>query len=105
MNWIDYYVGHCWYSGWQSIRGAFRNWCDLMTDNHEGYALLDEDDDAEECRLWFWTSLGEDNVYSKDFLEYLYELSEQVRRGEVETIPWNPETLEDFLAELESEDK
>ena len=60
LNWFDYWIGHCWMTGWQSIRHNFRMWADLMTSNYENYALLKEDDPESECIEWFWVSLGED---------------------------------------------
>lgn len=81
---FEYYVNHCIYTGFKSIANAFRIWRDLMSGNYAGYVLLEKDCPFEECRSWFWWSLGEDNTYSKEFLEYLYVLCEHVQRGEVE---------------------
>ena len=69
-----------------------------MTGNYEGYALLSGDDPYEECVGWFWQLLGEDNVYSKAFLESLQELIRRVDAGEVEMIPFDhySDLLEDF---------
>ena len=102
LNWFDYWIGHCWMTGWQSIVSAFRIWCDLMTDNYKDYALLPEDDDAEECREWFWVALGEDNVYSKEFLEYLQDLASQVDRGDVKT--FSLEEIQEMLERVDSEE-
>jgi hypothetical protein len=96
LNWWEYWIGHCWMTGWQSIAGAFRIWSDLMTDNYKDYALLKEDDDAEECREWFWVSLGEDNTYPKEFLEYLMQLAADVESGKEKVIPLD----EDFFDRL-----
>jgi hypothetical protein len=95
LNWWEYHIGHCWMTGWQSIRGAFRIWADLIGSNYEDYTLLKEDDPEEECISWFWVSLGEDNVYPKEYLEYLMRLCEDVMTGKVKTYP-----LEDVMAEL-----
>ena len=89
-------------TGWQSIVSAFRIWCDLMTDNYKDYALLPEDDDSEECREWFWVALGEDNVYSKEFLEYLQDLASQVDRGDVKT--FSLEEIQEMLERVDSEE-
>lgn len=94
LNWWEYWIGHCWMTGWQSIAGAFRIWCDLMTDNYKDYALLHEDDDAEECREWFWVSLGEDNTYPKEFLEYLQQLVEDIESGKEKLIPLDEDFFE-----------
>ena len=104
MNWFDYWIGHCWFTGWQSIRGAFRIWSDLMTSNYKDYALLKNDNAEQECMSWFWVSLGEDNVYPKSFLEYLYDLVEKVDRGEVEMVPFNLDDLKDLDKLLEEND-
>lgn len=96
LNWWEYWIGHCWMTGWQSIRGAFRIWSDLMTDNYQDYTLLHEDDPFTECYEWFWVSLGEDNVYPKEFLEYLMKLVDDVETGKEKLIPMD----EDFMNHL-----
>jgi hypothetical protein len=96
MNWWDYWIGHCWMTGWQSIRNNFRMWSDLMTSNYENYALLKEDDPEQECMEWFWVSLNEDDTYPKEFLEYLQELVDRIDRGEEELIPLE----EDFFDKI-----
>lgn len=87
MNWFEYWVGHCWMSGWQSIRGAYRIWSDLMTGNYKDYALLLSDDPYTECYEWFWVSLGEDNTYPREFLEYLQQLVVDIDSGKEKLIP------------------
>lgn len=93
LNWFEYWIGHCWMTGWQSIRGAFRIWCDLMTDNFKDYALLHTDDPFTECYEWFWVSLGEDDTYPKEFLEYLRQLCHDIETGKEKTYPLD----EDFF--------
>ena len=44
LNWWEYWIGHCWMTGWQSMSHTFRIWADLMTSNYDGYALMREDD-------------------------------------------------------------
>jgi len=92
LNWFEYWIGHCWMTGWQSIRGTFRIWFDLMTSNYDGYALLRDDDPETECVEWFWASLNEDDVYPKEFLEDLLELVARIERGEEKLIPWDGES-------------
>jgi hypothetical protein len=96
LNWWEYWIGHCWMTGWQSIRGAFRIWADLMTDNFADYSLLQTDDPFTECYEWFWVSLGEDECYPKEFLEYLMEMVDRIDRGEEKLIPMD----EDFMKSL-----
>jgi len=85
MNWWEYWIGHCWMTGWQSIRMNFRMWANLMTSDYDSYALLKEDDPETECIEWFWASLNEDDVYPKEFLEHLMQMVEDIELGEVET--------------------
>lgn len=101
LNWFQYWIGHCWMTGWQSMGCTFRIWSDLMTSNYKNYALLKQDDPEEECIDWFWVSLNEDDVYPKEFLEYLMELAEDAKN--------NPEkltifkTVEEMMADLDNE--
>ena len=99
LNWWEYHIGHCWMTGWQSIRGAFRIWADLMGSNYKDYALpRTVEDPEEECIEWFWVTLGEDEVYPKEFLEYLMQMAEDVDTGKVETFP-----MEDVMKELKED--
>jgi hypothetical protein len=93
LNWWEYWIGHCWMTGWQSICGAFRIWADLMGINYKDYALLKNDDPETECLEWFWGTLGEDDVYPKEFLEYLMQLADDVATGKEKVIPMD----EDFF--------
>jgi hypothetical protein len=108
LNWFEYWFGHCWMTGWQSIGDAFRIWQDLMSGNYEVYALLrTEEDPEEECIDWFWVSLGEDNVYPKEFLEYLMEMSHDVMTGKIECVPVDEDffdRLKDLVKDVELDD-
>jgi hypothetical protein len=94
LNWWEYWIGHCWMTGWQSIRHNFRMWADLMTSNYDGYALLKEDDPESECIDWFWASLNEDDVYPKEFLEYLQQLVDDIETGKEEVVPLDDDFFE-----------
>lgn len=98
LNWWEYWIGHCWMTGWQSISIAFRNWSDLMRSNYEGYGLLKDDDPEQECLEWFWVSLGEDECYPKKFLEYLMQLADDVETGKEKVVPLD----EDFFDKLKN---
>ena len=107
LNWWEYWIGHCWMTGWQSIGGAFRIWCDLMTDNYKDYTLLHNDDPFTECYEWFWVALGEDEVYPKAFLEHLTQLAEDVQSGKVKTYPLDEDffdRMKDLLDGVELDD-
>ena len=98
MNWWEYWIGHCWMSGWQSIRHNFRIWADLMGSNYDGYALMRKDGPEAECLEWFWASIVEDDVYPKEFLEYLHEMMDRIERGEEKLIPLD----EDFFDKIKN---
>ena len=70
-----------------------------MTSNYENYALMREDDPEEECKDWFWTSLNEDDTYSKEFLEYLQQMVDDIDSGKVKTY-----SLEEVMEELRNGD-
>jgi hypothetical protein len=93
LNWWEYHIGHCWMTGWQSIRGAFRIWADLMGSNYKDYALLKDDNPEQECLEWFWVTLGEDEVYPKEFLEYLMQMVDDIETGKEKVYPLD----EDFF--------
>jgi hypothetical protein len=104
LNWWEYWIGHCWMTGWQSMRMTFRIWVDLMTSNYDHYALPRTVEDPEtECIEWFWASLNEDDVYPKEFLEYLLQMVEDIELGKVETYSMD-EVIERVKNELELED-
>jgi hypothetical protein len=96
LNWWEYWIGHCWMTGWQSIRGAFRIWADLMGSNYKDYALLKQDDPEQECLNWFWGTLGEDDTYPREFLEYLLQMVDDIETGKEKLIPMG----ENFMDEL-----
>lgn len=78
-----------------------------MTNNYNDYTILHTEDPFEECKEWFWATLGADEVLSKDFLEYLRELMRRIDTGEEKLIPVNFEKLlsiEKMLEGLEDGD-
>ena len=64
-----------------------------MTSDYAGYALLKEDDPETECIEWFWASLNEDDVYPKEFLEYLMQMVDDIETGKEKVYPLD----EDFF--------
>ena len=87
LNWWEYWIGHCWMTGWQSIRNNFITWMDLVwfEDNQKHYTLLKDDIPFEQCYIEFWFGLNDDDVYPKHFLEHLMQMVEDVELGKVET--------------------
>ena len=107
LNWWEYWIGHCWMTGWQSIRGAFRIWSDLMRSNYKDYALLKDDDPEQECLEWFWVSLGEDECYPKEFLEYLQQMVNDIETGKEKVIPIDEDffdRLKELVADVDLEE-
>ena len=105
LNWWEYWIGHCWMTGWQSIGGAFRIWADLMGSNYKDYALPRTVEDPEkECIEWFWGTLGEDEVYPKEFLEYLLQMVDDIDSGKVKTYPMD-EVMEEMKTWCEEDDE
>ena len=103
MSWFEYILLSCIQQGWYNCWCAFRNWADLMGNNYQDYALLETDDALEQCILYFWDSL-EDDIYPKEFLESLMQMSEDVRTGKVKTYPMDEvlmRRLEDLVKDVE----
>lgn len=94
MTFFEYWIGHCWMTGWKSIRSAYRIWKDLLTGNYKDYALLKNDDPYTECYEWFWATLNEDETLPREFLEYLYQMADDIETGKLEVIPMDLEQLE-----------
>ena len=108
LNWWQYWIGHCWMTGWQSIRSNFRMWGDLMGGNYEGYGLLKEDDPYTECLEWFWASLNEDDVYPKFFLEELLQIIDDIDSGKEKLIPMDLDQLKrisELLDDVDEDDE
>jgi hypothetical protein len=107
LNWFEYYIQHCWMTGWQTIRISFRNWKDLMTGDYSGYALMWYDDPYEECYNTFWSYLGDDDVLPKEFLESLMKMAEDLETGKVKTVPFTQDmfdNVEDLVGDLIDDD-
>ena len=106
MNWIEYYFGHCFQTGWREMWNNFKMWRDLISGNYENYNLLPEDDPYEECYNWFWTSINLDETYSKEFLEYLQQLMRDIDSGKEKVYPMGDvmEELKQWMENPDDED-
>ena len=93
LSWIEYIWFSCILQGWHNCWYSFQNWKDLMTGNWQYYTLLDDDDPFECCSSYFWGSL-EEEIYSKEFLESLMQMAEDVKTGKVETVPYTKEMFD-----------
>ena len=45
-----------------------------------------------------------DNVYDKEFIEYLHQMANDVMTGKVKTIPWTEKDAEEFKQLMSIED-
>jgi len=108
MNWWEYWIGHCWMTGWQTIRCNFRVWADLMGSNYENWNLLSTVEDPEqECLEWFWAGLVEDDVYPKEFLEYLMQMVDDIETGKEKVVPLDEDffdRIKDLIEGVELDD-
>ena len=96
MTYFKYITNHLlptWLSTWSY---NFTVWADLMTDNYAEYSSPWCESPERECYEWFWTSISLDDTYSKDFIETLREMVEEIDAGVVKTYP-----AEDVLKRME----
>ena len=87
MTHFTYIADHLlptWLSTWSY---NFKVWADLLTNNYDRYVLLEEDDPYQECYEWFWASINIDDILSKEFLEELYQMIDDIDTGIVKTVP------------------
>jgi hypothetical protein len=96
MNWWDYWIGHCWMTGWQSIKSLIPKLGRSDDWNWKDYALMFYDDPYEECNSCFWSYLGDDDTLPKEFLEHLQQMVEDIETGKEKLIPMD----EDFMNRL-----
>ena len=98
MTWTDYITKHLIPTWFKSFGDNFRMWRDLVTGNYENYGLLEDDDPYQECYEWFWASINLDETYSKEFLEYLQQMVDDIDTGKVKTY-----SLEELMDDLQIE--
>jgi len=103
LSWWDYWINHCWMTGWQSIKCSFQNWADLMTGNWDDYGLMFYDNPYEECYDCFWSYLGDDDTLPKELLEHLQQMVEDIESGKEKLIPMDEaqmNRLKDLTADV-----
>jgi hypothetical protein len=106
LSWAEYIWNSCILQGWYNCWYSYKNWADLMGNNYTGYGILKEDDDLEWCIDYFWSSL-EDEIYPKEFLEYLMQLADDVATGKEKVVPFTKDMfdeLDDLVGDLIEED-
>jgi hypothetical protein len=102
INPITYYVHDCILRGWRNVGYAFHAWSRVMRSDYSAYDIFDDNkfpytpEEKVECTIKdFWGSL-EDDIYPKEFLEYLLELAEGVHNGTIKTTPFDLDRLAEF---------
>lgn len=106
MSWIEYYWHSCILQGWMNCWYALKNWSDLMGNSYQDYALLKDDDPLEQCILCFWDTL-EDEIYSKEFLESLLQMVDDIETGKEKVYPLDKDffdRLKDLTDDVELDD-
>jgi hypothetical protein len=106
LSWFEYVIFSCFKQGWYNCWYSFQNWKDLVLNNYQEYALLKDDDPLEQCILNFWDSL-EDEIYPKDFLEYLIQMVDDIETGKEEVYPLDKDffdRLKDLTDDVELDD-
>ena len=97
---FKYITDHLLRAWVQSWTYNFKIWADLMTNNYEAYANPYSESPERECYEWFWASISMDETYSKDYLESLYQMMDDIDSGKVKPIPI---TLEELVEEDNNE--
>ena len=104
LNWWEYWIGHCYLTGFQSIRNNFITWMDLVwfEENQKHYTLLKDDIPFEQCYTEFWFGLNDDDVYPKEFLESLMQMADDVATGKVKTYPMDEvmDRMKDLVGDM-----
>ena len=92
--------------GWvESWTYNFRIWADLMTGNYKPYAEPWGESPERDCYEWFWASINLDDIYSKEFIEELLQMKNDVESGKVKTYPLGDvlKKMEDLVGDMESD--
>lgn len=99
INPISYYINDCILRGWENVGYAFNAWSRVIRSDYSAYDVFDDTEypytqkeKEKETSLDFWDYL-EDDIYDKEFLEYLLGLCEEVKNGTAKLVPFNPDKL------------
>ena len=95
MTHFKYITDHLLRAWVQQWTHNFQMWADLMTNNYEGYANPYAESPERECYEWFWASINMDDTLSKEFLEKLHQMVEDIDSGKLKTY-----SAEDILKRL-----
>ena len=87
MTYLTYIKDHLLRAWIQQWTCNFKVWSDLITNNYETYANPYSENPEQECYEWFWASINIDDTLTKEFLESLYQMMDDIDTGIVKTIP------------------
>ncbi|QGT54370.1 hypothetical protein b3_0126 [Synechococcus phage B3] len=106
INPITYYIHDCILRGWRNVGYSFQAWSKLMTSNYSSYDIFDDTNypytpEEKEKSTYhdFWDSM-EDDIYPKEFIEYLLDLCEEVQNGTAQLIPWE-KVRDEIMVDME----
>ena len=101
MTHFDYITKHLLRAWVQQWTFNFKHWADLVTNNYEPYANPYGESPERECYEWFWASINMDETYTKEFLEELYQMVDDIDSGVVKPVPLDNiiKKLEDLIGE------
>ena len=85
LSWFTYITDHLLRAWVQSWTYNFKMWADLMTNNYEMYANPYGESSERECYEWFWTSINMDDTLTKEYIESLYQMMDDIDTGKVRT--------------------
>ena len=104
MSWGEYIFTHLIPTWLKSFNDNFVMWRDLVTGDYEKYTLLRDDEPFQECYDWFWGSINLDETYSKEFLEYLMQMVDDIDTGKEKTYPMD-EVFDRLKEKYEEDDE
>jgi hypothetical protein len=104
MSWREYIFTHLIPTWFYSFNANFVMWRDLVTGDYEKYTLLKDDEPFRECYDWFWCSINLDETYSKEFLEYLMQMVDDIDTGKEKTYPMD-EVFDRLKEKYEEDDE
>jgi hypothetical protein len=100
INPITYYVHDCILRGWGNVGYAFDAWSRVIRSDYSAYDVYDntkypytQEEKEKATSVDFWDYL-EDDIYTKEFLEYLLGLVEEVENGTAKLVPFN---IDEFI--------
>ena len=86
MTHFEYITKHLFPTWVHQWTYNFKHWLDLITENYEAYENPFGESPERECYEWFWASINLDDTYTKEYLEELYQMVEDMKSNNVTAI-------------------